>query len=176
LYLLNLGSNESVFFKQKRVGKNNKYFIIYKFRSMVHNADKIKKSIVHLNEADGPVFKITDDPRYTKVGKILARTGLDELPQLINVIKGEMSIVGPRPLPKDEAIKLSPLQKKRHLIKPGITSRWVVEGSHNLTFDRWMNLDIDYVKNATIKDDFQIIFKTFTLIITFSFNQIVNIG
>jgi lipopolysaccharide/colanic/teichoic acid biosynthesis glycosyltransferase len=156
-----------VFFSQKRVGKDGKVFKIIKFRTMVIGADKIQKNLYRLNQADGPVFKIYDDPRFTKFGKGLSRTGLDELPQIINILKGEMSIVGPRPLPIEEGRKLSKSQKIRELIKPGITSSWVVEGSHQLSFNRWMELDNEYVKEATLSKDFSITAKTVGLIVKF---------
>lgn len=131
---------------------------------MVTNADKIQNRFKNLNEADGPVFKIQNDPRFTKFGKILSKTGLDELPQLINVVKGEMSLVGPRPLPVSEAIKLTKQQKIRELVKPGITSGWVTGGSHQMPFEKWMKLDADYVQNATFTTDISIIYKTFWMI------------
>lgn len=131
---------------------------------MVPNAERIKSRYKKLNEADGPVFKIRDDPRFTKFGKILSRTGLDELPQMINVIKGEMSVVGPRPLPVKEAKKLTKEQKIRELVKPGITSSWVTHGSHKLTFKKWMSLDKKYIEKATLVSDLSIIKDTVILI------------
>jgi lipopolysaccharide/colanic/teichoic acid biosynthesis glycosyltransferase len=112
--LIKLDSPGPVFFRQKRVGKNGKVFTFYKFRNMVKEAKNLKKKYFHLNEADGPVFKIRDDPRYTRVGKFLSHTGLDELPQLINILKGEMSLVGPRPLPVDEEKQIPKKWQKRH--------------------------------------------------------------
>ena len=152
-----------VFFIQKRIGKNGKEFKLIKFRTMKKDAEKLKSKYLHLNDADGPVFKITNDPRYTKFGRFLARTGLDELPQLINVLKGEMSLVGPRPLPIYEANKLTKSQKIRELVKPGITSSWVVQGAHKLSFKRWMELDKEYVRNATLAQDIKILLSTFKI-------------
>lgn len=149
-----------IIFKQKRVGKNSKIFTIYKFRTMRINSENKQKRYLNLNEADGPVFKIRNDPRFTKMGKLLSRTGLDELPQFINVLKGEMSLVGPRPLPIGEFNKLTEKQKTRNLVKPGITSLWVISGSHNLSFNEWMRLDKKYVEEANILVDINIIFKT----------------
>jgi lipopolysaccharide/colanic/teichoic acid biosynthesis glycosyltransferase len=123
-------------------------------------AESLQERYFHLNEADGPVFKIRNDPRFVGIGRLLARTGLDETPQLINVIKGEMSLVGPRPLPIKEAKKLTQAQKVRELIKPGITSSWVVEGSHSLKFKKWMQLDKEYVLKAYFLKDLVILFKT----------------
>lgn len=138
---------------------------------MKEGAEKQQLNLMHLNEADGPVFKIHNDPRYTKFGKVLARTGLDELPQIINVIKGEMSLVGPRPLPVKEAEKLTASQKKRHLVKPGITSSWVVKGPHSIPFKKWMELDLDYVYNASFHKDLSILVKTFMNVVGFILRQ-----
>lgn len=158
--LIKLTSNGSVFFVQKRTGKQGKTFDIVKFRTMRKAAVSQQWRFKRQNEADGPVFKIRNDPRYTKFGKVLSKTGLDELPQLINVLKGEMSLVGPRPLPISEAAKLTADQKKRHLIKPGLTSLWVVNGAHTLTFDAWMKLDQIYLKKASLNLDTAILLKT----------------
>lgn len=155
-----LRNDGPIIFVQKRVGKYGKPFNLTKFRTMTAGAKNKLQNLRKLNEADGPVFKIFDDPRYTRLGKYLAHTGLDELPQLINVLKGEMSIVGPRPLPIYEAKKLTKSQKIRELVKPGITSSWVVSGSHRLTFKKWMELDKDYVENANLLTDMTILAKT----------------
>jgi len=152
-------------FKQQRTGKDKKSFTLYKIRTMVNDAEKLKNSYRDLNQADGPVFKIFDDPRYTKIGKFLSHTGLDELPQLVNIIKGEMSFVGPRPLPIDEAKKIPAKYKDRFTVLPGITSPWVVKGSHNLTFRQWMKLDLDYVKKRSVLIDLNIAIKTMLLIV-----------
>ncbi len=158
--LIKLTSKGPVLFKQKRVGKGGVTFKIIKFRTMGAYAERQKVHFKHLNEADGPVFKIYDDPRYTFFGKFLAHTGLDELPQLFNVLIGQMSLVGPRPLPIYEARKLSKSEKVRELIKPGLTSSWVIKGSHSLTFREWMKLDREYVKNASFTIDLKILLKT----------------
>ena len=163
--LIKFTSPGPAFFKQRRVGKNGKDFSLIKFRTMELGAENEIKKLSNLNEADGPVFKIYNDPRYTKFGKILARTGLDELSQLINVVKGEMSLVGPRPLPIYEAEKLTKAQKVRELVKPGITSSWIVDGAHNLKFVKWMKLDRDYVRDADFGKDIQILIKTTELIL-----------
>lgn len=149
-----------IFFTQIRVGKNNKGFKLYKFRTMKINSHNERNKYLKLNEADGPVFKIKNDPRFTKFGKILSRTGLDELPQVLNVIRGEMSFVGSRPLPQYEFNKLTKKQKIRNSIKPGITSLWVIYGSHNLSFDEWMKLDKKYIEEANLFMDMKIILKT----------------
>lgn len=160
-------SKGKVLFFQKRVGKDGQIFSIIKFRTMKKGAEANKKKFSYLNESDGPAFKIRNDPRFTKFGKVLSHTGLDELPQLINVMRGEMSIVGPRPLPIDEAKKLSKKERVRELVLPGITSTWVTKGSHRLTFKKWMQLDAKYVKNASFFGDLGTIFSTFFLIIRY---------
>ena len=151
-------------FIQKRMGKNRKPFVLYKFRTMVVGAEKLKKKYKHLNESNGPTFKIWNDPRHTKVGRVLSHTGLDELPQLINIIKGEMAFVGPRPLPLDEARKVPKRYQKRFSVLPGITSPWVVKGSHNLSFKKWMELDLDYVKKRSFFLDIKVGLLTFVII------------
>ena len=164
-----------IIFQQERVGKGTREFTIYKFRTMKLNSEKIQKKYLFLNKADGPVFKIRNDPRFTRFGKLLSQTGLDELPQFINVLKGEMSLVGPRPLPVYEFKKLSKFHKNRNLIKPGITSLWVVNGSHNLSFNKWMRLDKKYVEEANLLMDIEIILKTslipIKVLINFVFNK-----
>jgi lipopolysaccharide/colanic/teichoic acid biosynthesis glycosyltransferase len=163
--IIRLTEKDSVFFLQKRAGEGGKTFKIIKFRTMVPNAEKIQSRLKKLNEADGPVFKIIDDPRFTKFGKILSKTGLDELPQLINVLKGEMSMVGPRPLPVSEAKKLSLVHRKRNLIKPGLTSLWIVNGSHSMSFNAWMKSDQLYIKKASFNLDMAILAKTVLIIL-----------
>lgn len=137
-------------FKQKRAGKNKKPFYIYKIRTMMENAEKLKSKYNHLNQADGPVFKIHDDPRFTKIGKIIAKIGFDELPQLINILKGEMSFVGPRPFPIEEAKRIPKIYQKRFDVKPGILSSWVAEGAFHNNFKKWMKLDLEDVKNKNL--------------------------
>lgn len=142
-----------IIFYQKRVGKDGRLFDIYKFRTMSVDSEHRKKSLLRYNEADGPVFKIQNDPRFTKVGKFLAHTGMDELPQLWNVLMGDMALIGPRPLPVAEAEKLVSWQKKRHSIKPGIISPWILEGYHTMSFDAWMKSDIAYTKDKSFLND-----------------------
>lgn len=154
-----------VIFSQKRVGKKGQVFVMYKFRTMVRNAESLKKKYADLNEADGPVFKIKDDPRFVGVGKWLARSGLDELPQLWNVLKGEMSLVGPRPLPVDEAKSMTKKQQLRNLVKPGITSTWVVEGAHDLSFQEWVKIDRRLIEQADFFDDVVIVLRTLYLLV-----------
>ena len=162
---IRLDSEGSILFSQKRLGKDGKVFLLYKFRTMVKNAEELKKDFLHFNEADGPVFKMKNDPRFTRVGRFLAQTGLDELPQFINVLQGNMSFVGPRPLPVDEASKISSqILRTRKTILPGMTSSWVISGSHHLSFDEWMRLDLSYSHSIQLSNDLRILWKTFLIV------------
>ncbi len=154
--LVKFTSDGPFIFKQKRLGKDKKPFFIYKIRTMVVEAERLKSKLSHLNQADGPVFKIYNDPRYTKFGRFLARSGLDELLQLINIIKGEMAFVGPRPLPVDEAKKVPKKYQARFSVLPGITSLWVIRGASHRSFARWMEDDLEYVKNKSFWYDIKI--------------------
>jgi len=165
LYILvKLTSKGPFIFKQKRAGKGKKPFYIYKIRTMVVDAENLKSKIKNLNEADGPAFKIARDPRYTKFGRFLARAGLDELLQLVNIVKGEMAFVGPRPLPIAEAKKVPKKYDRRFSVLPGITSLWVVEGTDHHDFDRWMKLDLEYVKKKSLWYDLKVSVKTVFLL------------
>jgi len=155
----------SILFKQKRLGKNKKPFYIYKFRTMVTDAENLKSKIKNLNESDEPTFKIYNDPRYTKIGRLLAHTGLDEIPQLINIIKGEMAFVGPRPLPIDETKKISKKYERRFSILPGITSLWVVKGTDHSSFKKWMEDDLEYINNKSFWYDLKIIILTIWMLL-----------
>ena len=166
-FLVLLTSGLPVFYVQNRTGKNGKTFKIFKFRTMINGADKLQKRFAKLNESSGVVFKIRNDPRFTKIGKVISSVGIDELPQFINVLKGDMSIVGPRPLPTYEADRLSSKQKVRELIRPGITSTWVINGTHQLAFNEWMALDKKYIHDASIEQDLKIIFSTLILMLQF---------
>ena len=132
---------------------------------MVDSAENLRSKIYHLNEADGPVFKIYNDPRYTKFGRFLAHSGLDELLQLVNIIKGEMAFIGPRPLPIEEANKVPKKYKLRFSILPGLSSLWVVKGTDHSNFDKWMELDLEYVKNKKFWYDIKISLQTIYLLI-----------
>ena len=148
--LLKLDSPGQFIFKQRRLGKNKKPFTIFKIRTMVVEAEKQQKQLLAYNEADGPVFKIRNDPRYTRFGQFISYTGLDEVLQLINVIKGEMNLVGPRPLPVQEAVKIPVRYKARFAINPGMTSLWVVRGTHQLSFKQWMEFDLEYLDRKSV--------------------------
>ena len=159
--LIKIDSKGPIFFKQKRVGLYGKEFDMYKFRSMVVNAEELKEKLEKQNEMSGPMFKIADDPRITKLGKFIRKTSIDELPQLWNVIKGDMSLVGPRPSLPKEVAQFEPWMEERFKVKPGLTCYWQVGGRNNIDFENWMKLDIKYVKERTLAIDIMLIFKTF---------------
>jgi exopolysaccharide biosynthesis polyprenyl glycosylphosphotransferase len=150
----------SVFFGQVRNGEWSKTFKMYKFRSMVHNAEQLLDNLKEKNEMNGPVFKIKRDPRITKVGRFIRKTSIDELPQLINVLKGDMSLVGPRPPIPAEVAQYTPYQMQRLLVKPGITCIWQVSGRNNIGFEEWVDLDIQYIKERSLLLDIKLILKT----------------
>ena len=162
--LIKLESKGRIFFSQTRVGLHGKEFKIYKFRSMVDGAEALRKSIEHKNEMSGPMFKVRGDPRITKIGRFIRKTSIDELPQLINVLKGEMSLVGPRPSLLSEVEKFEAWMLKRLEVKPGLTCYWQVSGRNNICFEDWMKLDIDYVNNRNMQLDIKLIFKTIILL------------
>lgn len=149
-----------VFFKQIRVGKDGKEFYIYKFRSMASNAEERLKELLALNQVTGAMFKMKNDPRVTRIGKFIRKTSIDELPQLLNVLKGEMSLVGPRPPLPREVAEYSLYDKQRLLVTPGCTGLWQVSGRSNVGFSEMVELDIRYIKERTILFDIRIIFKT----------------
>jgi exopolysaccharide biosynthesis polyprenyl glycosylphosphotransferase len=158
---IKLTSKGPVFFKQVRVGKNGKRFVIYKFRSMSNDAEKMKQELLKLNECDGAVFKMKNDPRVTSIGKLMRKLSLDELPQMINVLKGEMSLVGTRPPTPDEVSKYQKWHHRRISIRPGITGLWQVSGRNRINnFDEIVKLDLKYIDNWSIWLDIKIILKT----------------
>ncbi|MCX5815517.1 MAG: sugar transferase [Proteobacteria bacterium] len=165
-FLIKRDSSGPVFFIQERVGKNGRLFPMYKFRSMVTGADKMQVHLTHLNEMDGPVFKIKDDPRLTRIGKFLRRTSLDELPQLFNVLMGNMSLVGPRPPILKEVLLYHPWQRKRLSVTPGVTCLWQVTGRNEIKFDEWMKLDMQYIDNWSLLLDIKILFMTIKAVIS----------
>jgi exopolysaccharide biosynthesis polyprenyl glycosylphosphotransferase len=151
-----------VIFRQVRSGKRGRRFTIFKFRSMVANAPELHETLAHQNEMQGPTFKINRDPRVTWIGEIIRRTSLDELPQFLNVLRGEMSIVGPRPLPDYETEQIEKSTHRRRLsVKPGLTCLWQIRGRNSITsFEEWVQLDIEYIDNASLLLDFWIIIQT----------------
>ena len=159
--LVKLTSKGPVIYNQSRVGLRGRQFDLYKFRTMVANADSIQMELEAKNEADGPVFKIKKDPRITPIGRLLRRTGLDELPQLINVLKGEMSLIGPRPPLKSETEKYKRWQLRRLSVKPGLSCFWqIIPDRNNVKFDKWMEMDLAYIDNWSPRLDFIILIKT----------------
>lgn len=149
-----------VFFKQVRIGKDETEFQMYKFRSMVSDAEERLKELLELNEISGAMFKMKNDPRITKVGKFIRRTSIDELPQLWNVLKGDMSLVGPRPPLQREVIEYSSYDKQRLLVVPGCTGLWQVSGRNALSFKEMVELDLKYMQNRNIRLDVKLIIKT----------------
>jgi exopolysaccharide biosynthesis polyprenyl glycosylphosphotransferase len=159
--LTKLDSAGPVFFAQERVGFNKRRFRMLKFRTMVVEADQQQHMLEHLNEAAGPVFKIKNDPRITRVGKFLRRFSIDELPQLVNVLKGDMSLVGPRPLPVRDVQRIDvQWHKRRFSIRPGITCLWQVNGRSNIGFNEWVRMDLDYIDKWSLGLDLLILMKT----------------
>ena len=150
-----------ILFCQERVGINNKTFKMYKFRSMVSNAEELLKDISELNEMDGPVFKIKEDPRITKVGKFIRKTSLDEIPQFFNILKGDMTLVGPRPPLVCEVDNYGDYEMQRLTVKPGLTCYWQIGGRNSIDFKKWVELDLKYIEERNIFVDIKIIFKTF---------------
>jgi lipopolysaccharide/colanic/teichoic acid biosynthesis glycosyltransferase len=158
--LVKTTSRGPLFFKQTRCGMHSRPFTLFKFRSMVDGADLLKRDLESRNEATGPVFKIKADPRLTKVGRFLRRTSLDELPQLFNILRGEMSLVGPRPPVPDEVAKYEPWQRRRLSVMPGLTCTWQVSGRSQIAFEQWMRMDLDYISDWSLSKDFSLLLKT----------------
>jgi len=157
---IKLSSPGSVLFKQKRIGLNGRTFTLYKFRTMIADAHERLAEVSHLNEMSGPVFKAKDDPRITSVGRVLRKFSLDELPQLWNVLKGDMSLVGPRPPIPEEVRSYHRWQRRRLSMKPGLTCLWQVNGRNNVDFERWMRMDLQYIDNWSPSLDLKILLRT----------------
>jgi exopolysaccharide biosynthesis polyprenyl glycosylphosphotransferase len=158
--LVKLTSRGPVIFSQMRCGLNGRRFLLFKFRSMHEDAHQRKHEVAHLNELDGPAFKMSRDPRVTPLGRVLRRLSIDEWPQLFNILKGEMSFVGPRPPLPEEVEQYERWQRRRLRMKPGLTCLWALEGRNNLDFRRWMRLDLDYIEHWSLLLDMKIIFRT----------------
>ena len=155
-----------VLFFQDRDGLNNKVFKMWKFRSMYKNAHELRFELDDQNEFDGPAFKIMDDPRVTKVGKFLRRSSMDELPQLVNILRGDMSVVGPRPIATYETANMTDEQRQRTIVKPGLICYWQVSGRSNLSFDEWMEMDFQYIEDEGLWTDIKIIFKAIPAVLS----------
>ncbi|MCH1640123.1 sugar transferase [Paenibacillus timonensis] len=154
-----------ILFKQQRVGKNGRPFNMYKFRSMVSNAEELLEQLLNQNEVSGHMFKIKEDPRVTKIGKLIRKTSLDELPQMINVLKGEMSLVGPRPPLPREVKEYNAYHMKRLEVTPGCTGLWQVSGRNSVGFEEMVDLDLKYISERSFFYDVKLIFKTFIILI-----------
>ncbi|HEX4823523.1 MAG TPA: sugar transferase [Candidatus Polarisedimenticolaceae bacterium] len=164
--LVRLTSPGTIFFRQTRVGLNGRKFTLYKFRSMYRDAETRKAALEHRNEMTGPVFKIKDDPRITPVGKWIRRFSIDEIPQFWNVLKGDMSLVGPRPPIPEEVKKYERWQRRRLSMKPGITCLWQVSGRNGVDFENWMRLDLAYIDTWSLRLDVQILLRTVPVVLT----------
>jgi exopolysaccharide biosynthesis polyprenyl glycosylphosphotransferase len=163
---IRITSSGSVLFKQERIGLNGRIFTLYKFRTMIEDAQARRAEVEHLNEMTGPVFKSKDDPRITAVGRLLRRFSFDEVPQLWNVLKGDMSLVGPRPPIPEEVWRYERWQRRRLSMKPGLTCLWQVSGRNQLDFDRWMELDLQYIDNWSPSLDLKILLRTIPAVLS----------
>jgi len=159
-------SRGPIFFRQKRVGLHGKPFNMLKFRSMVINAEELKAKLEAMNEQTGPVFKMKNDPRITRIGRFIRKYSIDELPQLINVLRGEMSVVGPRPPIPSEVEKYAAWQRRRLSVRPGLTCIWQVSGRNQISFEDWMYLDMQYIDHWSLKNDINLILKTVPVVLT----------
>lgn len=163
---IKIDDNGPVFFSQMRTGKNGKDFQFYKFRSMCTNAEALFDKIQEQNEQTGNAFKIKDDPRITKVGKFIRKYSIDELPQLINVIKGDMSIVGPRPILSQQMAACSSHDRQRLAVRPGLTCIWQISGRADIRWEQWVELDLKYIREMSLLNDLKIILKTVPVVLT----------
>jgi exopolysaccharide biosynthesis polyprenyl glycosylphosphotransferase len=163
--LIKLTSRGPVLFKQKRCGLNGRQFVMYKFRSMVDNAEQLRIELEALNEMDGPVFKSSRDPRITAIGKVIRRRSIDELPQLFNVLRGDMGLVGPRPPLPEEVARYQRWQRRRLSMKPGMTCLWQISGRNEVSFEDWMKLDLAYIDNWSLMLDVKILLKTVPVVL-----------
>jgi len=158
---IKMDSPGPVVFVQQRVGLKKRYFPMFKLRSMHVDAEEKLKEMEHLNEADGPIFKMKNDPRVTRVGAFIRKTSIDELPQLFNVLRGDMSLVGPRPMSiRDVDLFDRGIQRRRFSVKPGLTCIWQISGRSDLPFHKWLELDLEYIEHWSLGLDFKILFKT----------------
>ena len=162
---IKLTSKGPIFFRQLRCGLHGKTFTMLKFRSMVADAEEMQSNLVGLNEQSGPVFKIRRDPRVTKLGRLIRKTSIDELPQFFNILCGDMSLVGPRPPIPSEVKKYAAWQRRRLSMKPGLTCLWQVSGRSRIKFEEWMRLDLAYIDSWSLILDFQILLKTLPVVI-----------
>ena len=155
-----------VLYKSKRIGRNGRPFTFIKLRSMVDGADRNRHHLTHLNECDGPVFKMSNDPRVTRVGRFLRTTSIDELPQFWNVLRGDMSLVGPRPPIPEEVAHYQPWQMRRFDVRPGLTCLWQISGRSNIGFEEWMRLDLEYIRCQSARMDLEILVRTIPAVLS----------
>jgi len=159
-------SRGPVFYRSVRIGKGGRAFTFYKLRSMVKDADRKRHTVAHMNEADGPVFKIARDPRITRVGRFLRSSSLDEIPQFYNVLIGDMSLVGPRPPIPNEVSQYEPWQLRRLDVRPGITCLWQISGRSRIGFQEWMRLDLEYIRHQSLRLDLKILMRTLPAVLS----------
>jgi exopolysaccharide biosynthesis polyprenyl glycosylphosphotransferase len=164
--LIKLESRGPVFYRSTRIGRGGRAFTFYKLRSMMKDADRHRSHIAHLNEADGPVFKIANDPRITRVGRFLRSTSLDEIPQFYNVLIGDMSMVGPRPPIPNEVSQYEPWQLRRLDVRPGLTCLWQISGRSRIGFQEWMRLDLEYIRHQSFAMDVKILLRTIPAVLS----------
>ncbi|OGF16939.1 MAG: hypothetical protein A2W00_10905 [Candidatus Eisenbacteria bacterium RBG_16_71_46] len=164
--LIKLESRGPVLYRSTRIGRDGREFTFLKLRSMVNGADRHRHHLSHLNECDGPVFKISNDPRVTRVGRFLRRSSIDEIPQFWNVLRGEMSLVGPRPPIPEEVAQYEPWQLRRLSVRPGLTCLWQISGRSRIGFDEWMRLDLEYIKHQSLGLDLKILCRTIPAVLS----------
>lgn len=164
--LIKLESRGPVFYRSVRIGRGGRPFVFFKLRSMVKDADRSRQEIEHMNECDGPVFKIARDPRITRIGRFLRSTSLDELPQFYNVLAGDMSLVGPRPPIPEEVAQYEPWQLRRLDVRPGITCLWQISGRSRIGFQEWMRLDLEYIRRQSLSLDLKILVRTLPAVLS----------
>ena len=161
-----LDSKGQAVFKQTRLGKDGRPFTFYKFRTMKHGAEKLKDSLEHLSDVEGPVFKIKKDPRITRIGRFLRKSSLDELPQFFNILWGDMTLVGPRPPLDREVKKYGNREMKRLAVKPGLSGLWQISGRNDISFLEWMELDLYYIEHRTLLLDLKILLRTIPAVLS----------
>jgi len=164
--LIKLESRGPVFYKSTRIGRGGRPFTFYKLRSMVNGADRHRHHLTHLNETDGPVFKMCNDPRITRVGRFLRTTSIDEIPQFFHVLGGSMSLVGPRPPIPEEVAQYEPWQMRRLDVRPGLTCLWQISGRSRIGFQEWMRLDLEYIKHQSVMLDLKILLRTIPAVLS----------
>ena len=165
-FLVKLESHGPVLYKSRRVGRGGRPFTFFKLRSMVNGADLDRHRLSHLNESDGPVFKIARDPRVTRIGRFLRTTSIDEIPQLFNVLRGDMSLVGPRPPIAEEVAQYEPWQFRRLEVRPGLTCLWQISGRSRIGFQEWMRLDLEYIRKQSFRLDVKILIRTIPAVLS----------